>query len=100
MPHKPTNHLSPKERFLALDAPKGQPTPPNRWADLTGDPLFAQACEVALLEYVMGITPEPTMPGTAAYRVQGAKEVLNVLLTLHAPAKPLPVVDTRKLTMT
>lgn len=58
-------------------------------------PKFRKACEVALLEYTLGLSTT-TLQSAAetAYKLQGAKDVINVLLNLgdqhKGPVGPSP----------
>lgn len=84
--------LAPKERWLKVtsgSAAPGQLSESAHWAQRTDDPAFQAQCERALVEYVCRQTPDPTLPGGMTYRIQGAKEVLNVLLNLGEPDKPV-----------
>jgi hypothetical protein len=54
---------------------------------MTDLPLFKQCTERALTEYVVRLEPDPTQLGAMALKVQGAKEVLRVLLNLAEPER-------------
>jgi hypothetical protein len=80
----PEQRIQPKTAFINPVNPPapGQRTEGGQWADLCKTPLVRRAFEVALAEYVVKLVVEPGMPGGAAFKMQGAREVLNVLLNL------------------
>ena len=54
----------------------------GQWADVCSSPVAKHAFSVALAEYANGLNPDPVQPGAAAFKLQGAKEVLGVLMNL------------------
>lgn len=82
-----------KTHFLTSGSPTpmpaGQPSPAGRWADWVSEPLFREACERAFGEYVCSLAPDPQTAATMAYRIDGAKGVLHVLLNLGEEQKPV-----------
>lgn len=85
--------LAPKEQFLNPSTPvaPGQLKPSARWLELTDSPLFKEAVQVALTEYVVSLTPDVAQPGRVAYLIEGAKGAFNVLMNLGEPDHPGPM---------
>ncbi len=86
----PPKRLAFKDRYQHphLAPPPGEQTVAAKWQEFTDTPFFKDACQVAYGEYVSGLTPDLQAPGTMAYKVVGAKEVLNVLAALGEPDRP------------
>jgi hypothetical protein len=86
-----SKRISPKDSFLhpSTPTPPGQLSASARWAELTDAPLVRDAIEKAFAEYATRLEPDPAMPGKAAYQLLGAREALNVLLTLGEPTRPI-----------
>lgn len=51
-------------------------------------PLAREAVERTFGEYASSLTPDLQAPGVAAWKLVGAREALNLLLTLGEPVKP------------
>lgn len=86
-----SKRIAPKETFLHSATPPepGKHSVSARWAELSDAPLVREAVEKAFAEYAARQVPDPTMPGKMAYQIHGAREVLDVLLNLGEPTKPV-----------
>lgn len=74
---------TPKERFCELPAVVEAH---KKWAN---ERPAEVACDYAMLQYVHELTTlEEVMPGPEAYKLQGAKRVLDILINLHRPVLP------------
>lgn len=50
--------------------------------------MAREAFERAFGEYAANLTPDMQVPGIAAWKLVGAREALNLLMTLGEPVKP------------
>jgi hypothetical protein len=76
--------LTPKATFLT------KPGAANKHAEQVLSPEFQEAAMTALAQYAVNLSSAPDM-GTAAahhWKMQGAKEFLNTLLSLHEKTEP------------
>jgi hypothetical protein len=79
------NRLQPREEFQSADDKRA-----DVHQEIVLSPRFKEACEVALLEYVMGLSTSSLQTAAeTAYKIEGAKGVLAVLLNLGDQSKPL-----------
>lgn len=70
------NTITPKDTFLQ-DSKRA-----DNHMETVLDPQFRHACEVAMLQHAMSFTPGDQ---AAIYRLDGAKEVIKILLNLGEP---------------
>lgn len=79
------NTISPKSEFMADEKKAGQ------FQDLVLSPLFREGAKAALLHYSMSLSKKNTEGPTLAVvglRMQGAQEVLEVLMNLGRHVAP------------
>lgn len=82
------NSISPKSRFLSDRALASQ------HSEMVVHPGFRAAAEAALLNYAIKLDGHDVR---SALKIQGAKEVLQELLNLGDPSKPLMQSTTEEL---
>jgi len=76
---KPNNNLTPKDDFLA--AKLGE-----QFMEVVQNPTFRRAAEAAYAQYVLAL---PFDPGNA-YRIDGARGMINTLLNFGEAHSDLP----------
>lgn len=73
----PSNLLSPRARYQSNHQRSGA------HQDIVMSPNFREACEVTLAEYARQLTCDNQLEACAVgYKLQGAKDALNILLNL------------------
>lgn len=79
----PNNKLAPKDRFQSNQQRAGE------HQDLVMSPEFKGACEIALAQYAVNLVCDNQMDAMAVgFKLQGAKDFANILLTLGDLKKP------------
>lgn len=95
----PANALRPKDAYLhPPGAQLGTPTPAGWWAEIANSPKCREALQVALAEMVMR-QQAATVQDAAnnAYRLEGAKALIHILLNLGEPDLPSVLPEPKKL---
>lgn len=93
------NLLDPKHAYIhPFNVPSGQPTNAGWWADIANSPKCREAMQVALSKMVLD-QRHPTVQDAAnnAYRMDGARQFVTILLNLGEPDIPSGLPQTKQL---